>query len=88
MSAAAKGQVALQKGLVQMIPELVKCIGSIARDADSVKAGDVTYTIAEEVIRILLALMDQTTDTASESEIYQCHRRMLIPGIRKKRKST
>lgn len=67
-TAAVKGQVALQKGLGQMMPELVKCLGSIARNADNVKAGDVTYVTAEEVIRLLLALLDQTTDTNSESK--------------------
>lgn len=68
MTSAVKGQVALQKGLSQMVPELVKCLGSIARDSDNVKAGDITYNTAEEVIRLLLALVDQTTDTSSKQD--------------------
>lgn len=60
--------MALQKGLSQLVPELVKCLGSIARDADHIKAGDIVYVTGEEVIRLLLALVDQITDTGSESE--------------------
>lgn len=59
--------MALQKGLSQLVPELVKCLGSIARMADNVKAGDTVFVTGEEVIRLLLALVDQTTDTGSES---------------------
>lgn len=49
-----------------MIPELVKCVGNIARDADNVKAGDAMYTTAEEVIRILLVLVESTDETNSK----------------------
>jgi hypothetical protein len=58
--------VALQQGLNQLIPELVNCLGNVARDADNVKAGDVTYVTAEEVIRILLVLVDSTDETNSK----------------------
>lgn len=69
MTSAVKGQVALQKGLNQLVPELVKALGAIVRDADNVQAGDVMYVTAEEIIRLLLALVEQTTDTSSKSDI-------------------
>lgn len=70
MVSAVKGQVALQQGLNQLIPELVKCLGNIARDADTVKAGDAMYTTAEEVIRILLVLVESTDETNSKQLSY------------------
>lgn len=70
MVSAVKGQVALQQGLNQLIPELVKCLGNIARDADTVKAGDAKYTTAEEVIRILLVLVESTDETDSKQLSY------------------
>lgn len=68
---AVKGQAALQQGLSQLIPELVKCLGNIARAVDNVKAGDLAYTTAEEVIRILLVLVDTTDET--NSKLRTCH---------------
>lgn len=66
MVSAVKGQAALQQGLNQLLPELVKCLGSIARDADNIKVGDVMYITAEEVIRTLLVLADTTDETTSK----------------------
>jgi hypothetical protein len=66
LAAAVKGQVALQRGTNHLIPELAKSLAKIAQEGGSVKPGDLLYATAEEIVKILLVLLEATTDATSK----------------------
>lgn len=53
----------------QLIPELVGFLATVAEQSESLKVGDPTFIMADEIIKILSAFVSSLDDNSSESSL-------------------